>query len=370
MNSSVPQQLDVVVVGGGPAGAVVALQLSRLGLSVLILERSRYAERRIGEMLPPESRSLLESLGLWDEFLRAGHLASPGLVSAWETAEPIERDFLFNPYGTGWHLDRSRFDEFLIQQAVAAGTQVLTGVRLLDQPRHDGGRWELAISERDGARSISGRFLIDASGRSAWLGRRLRIRRVALDHLTGIIGFWPASQRRDCRLLQEAFEHGWWYSGLLPGGAAVAACMIDADTMPHDPSAMRDFCRRSLKMAPLTENACCQDGEPIDIRSVSANTSRLERLSGIGWLAVGDAAITHAPLSARGIRHALLSASRAAPVVVDFVRHERDSSADYCKWQEFEFRTYRQRHQQYYAQVTRWPNSNFWQCRASGTDLR
>ena len=133
------RQTDVIVLGGGPAGASTALALASSGFSVTIFERSRFGAARIGETLPPHARQPLTELGVWDRFLADGHLESPGVVSVWGRTEPYENDFIVNPYGPGWHLDRGRFDAMLAHAAAKAGAELLAGARPSACTRGTGG---------------------------------------------------------------------------------------------------------------------------------------------------------------------------------------------------------------------------------------
>jgi len=74
--------VDVLVVGGGPAGTATALALRRYGFNVVVLERSDYKNTRIGETLLPAIREPLVNLGLWELFLSDSHLPSFGIHSA------------------------------------------------------------------------------------------------------------------------------------------------------------------------------------------------------------------------------------------------------------------------------------------------
>jgi len=118
-------RIDVIIVGGGPAGCSTALALARAGITVTILERSRYEKFRVGETLPPEARLPLTVLGVWEEFLADQHVESPGIAFAWGGPNLYDNDFIVNPCGPGWHIDRRRFDLMLARAAAAAGAELL-----------------------------------------------------------------------------------------------------------------------------------------------------------------------------------------------------------------------------------------------------
>src|SRR5882672_4257013 len=119
-----PAEFDVAVVGGGPAGAVVSLCLARLGWRVALLEATTFDGERYGETLPPEINPVLRELGLWNSFQAISPLPSPGIISVWGESVPSETDFIRNPHGPGWHIDRNRFDEMLCTEATKAGAQL------------------------------------------------------------------------------------------------------------------------------------------------------------------------------------------------------------------------------------------------------
>src|SRR5437773_1757634 len=134
-------EVSVVVAGGGPAGATAAIILARAARRVLLVDEPSVGAFRVGEALPPAARPLLRDVGVLERFLADGHLPSYGNVSVWSSAEPSVTDFLFNPHGHGWHLDRSRFDALLREEAHAAGAQVRSGVRLVQAEPGGDQRW-------------------------------------------------------------------------------------------------------------------------------------------------------------------------------------------------------------------------------------
>lgn len=69
-----PQSItyDVLVIGGGPAGATIAALLAARGKSALLLEKDRQPRFHIGESLLPFNISLLDKLGVLDSVERIG----------------------------------------------------------------------------------------------------------------------------------------------------------------------------------------------------------------------------------------------------------------------------------------------------------
>src|SRR5580765_595886 len=223
---------DVAIIGGGPAGAATALALKRLGRTVVVIERVDSIRTRIGETLPPSIRLLLESLDLWPQFVKDRHMPSAGNRSAWGSDELVDRDFIFSPYGSGWHLDRQKFDAMLQQAAVSAGVSLMGGTNLTCYERLPAAGWRLQLKGSAGCSSVTARFVVDASGRATIFAQRNGIKRHLLDHMVGVVGYFeagPEGPTQEQFTLVEAVESGWWYSALLPDGKLVVVYMTDAD---------------------------------------------------------------------------------------------------------------------------------------------
>jgi len=117
---------DVLILGGGPAGLAAAIRIRQKSpASVLVVEAGDGSRERVGETVPPDILTLLHQLGLAESFRRSGHLPCPGGISSWGRAKPGFNDFILNPLGPAWHLDRRRFEQLLAGGAAGAGAQVV-----------------------------------------------------------------------------------------------------------------------------------------------------------------------------------------------------------------------------------------------------
>ncbi|MEI6862590.1 MAG: FAD-dependent monooxygenase, partial [Verrucomicrobiota bacterium] len=359
---------DVLVIGGGPAGAAAALTLAQAGRRCALLEGRPVPEWKIGETLAPESRQLMLALGVWESFLHDGHLSSPGLCSVWGDSKPAEKIFIFNPHGSAWQLDRAQFEVGLLAATESAGVRVWrdrTAQTIRRTAGTAGGRgWEVAA----GGEIFRAGWLIDASGRGSVVARQFGVTRPAVDRLVAVYAVVaaPPGKDDDARTHLEACAGGWWYSSLMPGGRRIFSFQTDADLLPDEPPwreaawfwAQVDQARfiRALLLSPDASHTVAP-------KLTSANSSRLATCHGDGWVAAGDAAQSFDPLSGEGLFHALFSGQRAAQGVLLNLADSTHGLAEYAALSEALWRRFLHQRQLFYASETRWRNEPFWQRR-------
>lgn len=363
------QTFDVVIVGGGPAGSVLALLLVRSGASVCVLENTQYDYRRPGEFLSSNANPLITQIGLWEVLDEAGAVPSFGLISAWGNSELVDREFMLNPHGQCHHLDRQRFDLELALFSQKAGIELYQGATFQSACRV-GDRWIIGFGGIDGRMELDAKIVVDASGRACALTRHLGVKRHVLDQLVGLgAEFNPVVDcRADSRLLLESVEMGWWYSLVVPGGKLRAIFMTDANLLAESGIPRELLWTTALSSSLHTCDRIqyfTRDGKTI---GSGAESHVLAQFCGEGWLAVGDAALARDPLSAQGIQKAIEGAMAAA----DSILHSIDQSTldgfpRYALWLENEFNDYCSAHWHYYSFEQRWPESPFWRSRHSSS---
>src|SRR5260370_2329900 len=104
---------DIVILGGGPAGAAAGIELKKFDrtLRVLLVEAEMLAGWHVGETLAPGARQLLEGLGCWDEVARDGVLESVQTMACWGGHRPHANEFILSPPANPCHPDRPPFNQ-------------------------------------------------------------------------------------------------------------------------------------------------------------------------------------------------------------------------------------------------------------------
>jgi flavin-dependent dehydrogenase len=374
--------VEVAIVGGGPAGAACALLLARAGLRVALADYRPEGAFRVGEGLPPPAKSLLHRLGLWPAFCADAHRESPGNLSWWGSDEAVTQDFVLGVAGCGYQLDRARFDAMLLGAAREAGVTVWSGRRM--QLRAAAAHSEPHHMQVDAAGTgapltapltLRAEWLVDAGGRAASVARRLGAQRCAHESL---LAFYaeaePPAQGQslasaadaDGRSMVEAVAEGWWYSVLLPSGRRLFTFFTDADSPARRMAMAADGFVRLLHDAPNLGALFRRHGYHIQRAPEGRDASGgcLNRVAGPAWLATGDAAISFDPLSSQGIANALDTGIAAAETILAARAGQAGALHAYAQRLARVYAAYLLHRRYFYGLETRLQALPFWQRRA------
>src|SRR5256884_9923608 len=129
MENDTKTDYDVLIIGGGPGGAIAALELARRKFRVVVLEKTPFPRFHIGESLVPHTYALLKDLGLEDAVKKIPHLKKWGAEfgmgdTPFEQTSRFTFDTGYIPGGMTLNVERAAFDAMLLGEAREAGAEV------------------------------------------------------------------------------------------------------------------------------------------------------------------------------------------------------------------------------------------------------
>lgn len=311
---------DLIVIGGGPAGATAAIRARALGLDVLVLEAEQFPRPHIGESLV-YLWSYFELLGVSAE-MDAAFQHKRGSCRIWGRRPTIEWTDFADPPGArrySLQVERSHFDAILLERAESLGADVRQGYRaetvLWEGARAVGVRYR----DRSGcAREARAPWIVDATGRRGLIARTKRLRRTEpfFPDLS-IYAYFEGATRfdgeHDGNLLIETVPDGWfWFIPLRDGRVSVG---LVCDRTSRD--RLRKLGLDAFFMAALDRTTQVRQmltsAEKVSATQATASSGyHSKRYAGPGWMLAGDAASFVDPMWATGVANAITDGILAA----------------------------------------------------------
>ena len=319
-----PFDYDVIIAGGGPAGASAAIHLATRGARVLLVEQKKFPRAKLcGEFISPECTPHFERLGVAEQMFAASpakltetvfysrHGRSVRVPSAW-----------FGANGVALGLSRAEMDERLLRRASAVGAEVLEDAHvvnlLLEKDRVEG----VTIKHAGREAGYRAPVTIDATGRTRALARRFtKSQNQTKSHRASLVAF--KAHLVDARVAPGACEIYFYrggYGGLssienglsnlcfIASAQAVRECGADAERV------MRAVvCQNSRAAYALEHVRASTPWLAVALEDFGRHTVT----PAIGLLSIGDAASFIDPFTGSGMLMALESGELAAGVISD-----------------------------------------------------
>ena len=347
---------DVIVIGGGPGGCTVATLVADAGHKVLLVERGRFPRFHIGESLMPESYWVLKRMGMLPK-MQASHFVKKYSVQFTNASGKDSAPFFFdemNPHECSqtWQVVRSEFDQMMLDHAREHGVEVWQEANVTEvifEPPSNGDALPRATgvvvnvaqppSAVSQSRSISAKVVVDATGTSALISKKLGIRRPDPKLRKASIFAHFRGARRDegknegaTLVLSTTHQDGWFWYIPLPNDIVSVGVVGDLDRLITG----RDNPEQTLQ----EEIAECRglDGRMTDavrvspVHVLSDFSWRATRCAGEGWLLVGDAFGFLDPIYSSGVFLALKSGQMAADCINEAFERNDFSGAQLGKW--------------------------------------
>jgi flavin-dependent dehydrogenase len=339
------ERVEVVVVGGGPAGATAAAVAAQRGRRVALFERERFPRFHVGESLIPETFGVFERLGMLDA-MRGSRFVEKHSVQFVNERGMLSEPFYFSDHrpresSRTWQVRRSEFDEMMLRNAARLGVDVHEGCRVLEVLFDGSGSGARArgVRVQDEAglvRTVEADVVVDASGQGAMIQSRLGLRDWDRElKKAAVWSYWKGASRGTGRdegatlVLQLDEKQGWfWYiplhDDIMSVGVVAGHDYLFKNRATKDSDAIyREEIGRCPGLIPRLEQA--EMIEPVRVAKEYSYRSR--QVAGEGWVLVGDAFGFLDPLYSSGILLALKSGELAGDAVADALEAD-DTSAD------------------------------------------
>jgi flavin-dependent dehydrogenase len=328
---------DIVIVGGGPAGSTAGTLLAKQGWKVVIFEKEKFPRFKIGESLLPGSLCTFERMGVKEKIERADVIVKYGgkIVSACGTRS---NRFLFSnvfrcKYPTAYQVERSRFDQILLDHAAETGCEVRQGERVTDFSFNEEG-----VIVRTSSGEFRGRYLIDCSGRNALVGTQFNLRRnypelrkfslyahfEGVDRASGVDGTLTQMVRGRDRWI--------WIIPITATKTSIGV-VLDAQTFKRMKLSPEAAFQRILQENPKVMEQISDARRVTDVYATGDFSFRNRHFTGDRWVLAGDAAGFIDPVWSSGVFIAVLSGEKAADMFDRILRRPERRALEFKRYE-------------------------------------
>ncbi|HEY1684069.1 MAG TPA: NAD(P)/FAD-dependent oxidoreductase [Tepidisphaeraceae bacterium] len=313
---------DVLVIGGGPAGATAAYLLAKNGIKVTLLEKSRFPRFHIGESILPQAFPLIQEIGLERAFRKIPHVPKLGAEFGMGD-DPKTTLFTFQSAlilgSWTFNVERSVFDKMLLDEARNAGADVRENRTVKQINRLGDGDCALTL---DGGTILTSRYVLDASGDGCVVGRHLGIRKPIRDRNLQKVAYFahfenvqrlPGDQEGSPAIIIS--DEGWFW--LIPINEKITSVgfVCHPDFHKSIRVAPHQLLNWAILRCPVVRQRMKNATGETDNKILADFSYTCKPYAGAGYFLLGDAGCFLDPIFSTGVTLAMKSAQCAATLM-------------------------------------------------------
>ncbi len=353
-STPVVDQYEVILIGGGPAGATVSALLAEQGHSVAVFERSTIPRFHIGESLIPETYWPLERLGLIEKLKKSAFpkkFSVQFVSDGWKESAPFYFD-MHNPHESSqtWQVDRADFDKMLLNNSVEKGATVRMNAHVLEvlfDDQENGDRAtgvKVKLTDGNGnveTREVHSKVVVDASGTSAFLMNRMKLRQSDPYLRKGTVWSYFKGARRDegkaegaTLIMQTEGKKSWFWYIPLQDDIVSVGCTGTMSAMFSKGSTPEGTFRRELERCPALQERLANAERCMDFLTTKDYSYSASQAAGDGWVLCGDALGFVDPVYSSGVYLAMKGGEFVADAIHEALTNNDTSAARLGCWKE------------------------------------
>jgi NitT/TauT family transport system ATP-binding protein len=317
---------DVIIIGGGSAGAALGSYLGRAGIDHLIIDKAHHPREHVGESLSYMTNRVLGELDFLPVLKREKFQPKGGVSwSSWQDGRQIDLPYSgLGGHSHSYHVNRAAFDDLLLRHAREYGTRVFSGGQV-ERVNFDHRGYAAGISARLGESrfTLRARLIVDASGGQGIIGRQLNLSRHSAPYLPLFSVYsWFANVERGKQETDNfmhvhllPLERSWAWQVPISDEITSVGFVTGRGNFVQSGEEVDHLFRHTIGLNPLLADRMRGADRLREYRMEGGNTHLSERVAGDGWLSVGDATFFIDPIFSTGVCHALHTARFAAEAI-------------------------------------------------------
>ncbi len=333
--------IDVIIIGGGPAGSTLGCYLSQAGIKNIIFEKANHPRPHVGESMVTATTRVFQEIGFLETMEKEGFVKKYG--AAWHPPEKMgEFDIEFAEFPQEgieqdytYHVDRSKFDLCLLKHAEKLGSKVIQGIGVKEVLFEDGKASGVKFNVDEEEINLKAHIIVDATGRDTLLGRQLNCKKKDPIFNQYAVHAWYENLNRGTGKSADFIhiyflpvERGWVWQIPITEKITSVGVVTEKEVFKNSKGDIESFFNFHVNTNPNLKQAMKNARRINEFKREGDYSYSMENFCGDGFLMLGDAARFVDPIFSSGVSVAMYSAKFAGERIVQAFQ-ENDFSHEF-----------------------------------------